>query len=255
MKADGLLVPKNLRLRATRRNSSTDKAKPTTIEPNRFRGTDMTRIMLPQSGWACLHIVIDWGDKKLLAAHLSRTSRSQDWITALEQAVASEFPMGIRDLPAGYDVPELVSDHGSQPAPTAFRGACEALGINQIFASYGNPKGNADTERMMRTIKEDLIYSNDFQTFNELETALATWTKRYNEEFLHSTLGYEKPNRIRELVLPCNKKRSPLFDVLKFIRDFWPANVLASPAKGDQYTVTNPTAFAQLVEKAKAAHA
>ena len=108
---------------------------------------------------------------------------------------------------------------------------------------------------MLRTIKEDLIYSNDFQTFNELETALATWTKRYNEEFLHSTLGYEKPNRIRELVLPCNKKRSPLFDVLKFIRDFWPANVLASPAKGDQYTVTNPTAFAQLVEKAKAAHA
>ena len=193
MKADGLLVPKNLRLRATRRNSSTEKAKPKTIEPNRFRGTDMTRIMLPQSGWAYLHIVIDWGDKKLLAARLSRTSRSQDWITALEQAVASEFPMGIRDLPAGYDVPELVSDHGSQPTSTAFRGACEALGINQIFASYGNPKGNADTKRMMRTIKEDLIYSNDFQTFNELETALATRTKRYNEEFLHSTLGYESP--------------------------------------------------------------
>lgn len=193
MKADGLLVPKNLRLRATRRNSSTEKAKPKTIEPNRFWGTDMTKIMLPQSGWAYLHIVIDWGDKKLLAAHLSRTGRSQDWITALEQAAASEFPMGIRDLPAGCDVPELVSDHGSQPASTAFRGACEARGIHQIFASHGNPKGNADAERMMRTIKEELIYSNDFQTFNELETALATWTKRYNEEFLHSTLGYESP--------------------------------------------------------------
>ena len=51
MKADGLLVPKNLRLHATRRNSSTEKAKPKTIEPNRFRGTDMTRTMLPQSGW------------------------------------------------------------------------------------------------------------------------------------------------------------------------------------------------------------
>ena len=127
MKADGRLVPKNLRFRATRRNSSTEKAKPKTIEPNRFWGTDRTKTMLPQSGWAYLHIVIDWGDKKLLAAHLSRTSRSQDWITALEQAVASEFPMGIRALPAGYDVPELVSDHGSQPASTAFRGACEAL--------------------------------------------------------------------------------------------------------------------------------
>ena len=63
MKADGLLVPKNLRLRATRRNSSTEKAKPKTIEPNRFWGTDRTKTMLPQSGWAYLHIVIDWGDK------------------------------------------------------------------------------------------------------------------------------------------------------------------------------------------------
>ena len=194
MKADGRLVPKNLRFRATRRNSSTEKAKPKTIEPNRFWGDRHDQDHAPAVRLGLyLHIVIDWGDRKLLAAHLSRTGRSQDWITALEQAAASEFPMGIRDLPAGCDVPELVSDHGSQPASTAFRGACEALGIHQIFASYGNPKGNADTERMVRTIKEDLIYSNDFQTFNELETALATWTKRYNEEFLHSTLGYERP--------------------------------------------------------------
>jgi len=31
------------------------------------------------------------------------------------------------------------------------------LGIEQIFTSYDNPKGNADTERVMRTIKEEVI--------------------------------------------------------------------------------------------------
>jgi len=31
------------------------------------------------------------------------------------------------------------------------------LGIEQIFTSYDNPKGNAETERVMRTIKEEII--------------------------------------------------------------------------------------------------
>ena len=205
----GLLVPRNLRLRAARGSDGKARGKPKTIEPNRYWGTDMTKIMLPKSGWAYLHIVIDWGDKKLLAAHLSRTSRSGDWIEALEQAVSVEFPQGIRDMPPDHAPPELVSDHGSQPTSAAFRGACDTLGISQIFASYGNPKGNADTERMMRTIKEDLIYPNDFQTFNELETEMKKWMKRYNEEFPHSALGYDTPLEYENWFYAATRKNPP----------------------------------------------
>jgi len=39
------------------------------------------------------------------------------------------------------------------------------LGIEQIFTSYNNPKGNADTERMMRTIKEEVVWINEFSNF------------------------------------------------------------------------------------------
>lgn len=31
------------------------------------------------------------------------------------------------------------------------------LGIKQIFTSFNNPKGNADTQRMVRTMKEELV--------------------------------------------------------------------------------------------------
>jgi hypothetical protein len=31
---------------------------------------------------------------------------------------------------------------------------CRAFGIRQAFTAYANPKGNADTERLIRTIKE-----------------------------------------------------------------------------------------------------
>jgi hypothetical protein len=35
------------------------------------------------------------------------------------------------------------------------------LGIKQIFTSYHNPKGNAKALRVMRTIKEELIWLNE----------------------------------------------------------------------------------------------
>jgi hypothetical protein len=36
--------------------------------------------------------------------------------------------------------------------------ACHALDIHQAFTSYNNPKGNADTERFMRTLKEEFAW-------------------------------------------------------------------------------------------------
>ena len=35
---------------------------------------------------------------------------------------------------------------------------CKLLKTNQSFTIYNNPKGNADTERMMRTIKEECLW-------------------------------------------------------------------------------------------------
>jgi putative transposase len=45
---------------------------------------------------------------------------------------------------------------------------CTSLRLKQIFTRFNNPKGNADTERMMRTMKEALIWSNEFESFEQL---------------------------------------------------------------------------------------
>ncbi len=67
-------------------------------------------------------------------------------------AVDREFPEGVKDKGL-----RLISDNSSQPTATSFMKDMATLGIEQIFTSYDNPKGNADTERMMRTIKEEII--------------------------------------------------------------------------------------------------
>ena len=51
-----------------------------------------------------------------------------------------------------------MSDNGCQPTAVSFMTACGRMEIEQAFTSYNNPKGNADTERMIRTLKEELLW-------------------------------------------------------------------------------------------------
>jgi len=39
--------------------------------------------------------------------------------------------------------------------------------LKQIFTSYDNPKGNAKALRVMRAIKEELIWLNEFGSLEE----------------------------------------------------------------------------------------
>ena len=187
MKANGLEVKSLRRLKAPRKPTHKMRSE----EPNKLWGTDMTKIMIPSEGWAYLHVVLDWASKKLVGWSLSRRSKAADWLEALDSAVNAQFPRGIREMkPEGL---YLVSDHGCQPTSKSFMEKAEALGFHQVFASYCNPKGNADTERVMRTIKEDLVWPREWESFNELKEALGKWIHEYNEDYPHSSLGYDTP--------------------------------------------------------------
>src|SRR4029453_424651 len=69
-------------------------------------------------------------------------------------------------------------DNGCQPTSLAFMRACAAMGIRQAFTSYNNPKGNADTERFLRTLKEELVWLHEWASpavfFNAFDGSPAT---------------------------------------------------------------------------------
>ena len=68
-----------------------------------------------------------------------------------------------------------------------------------IFTSYCNPKGDADTERVICTIKEDLLWTNEFRTLDELQDRLRQWQHDYNHVFPYSSLEYCTPVEYEEL--------------------------------------------------------
>lgn len=189
MKENNLLVKPNLKLKA-RRDNQNNRHKPKAEHPNQFWGIDMTKVMIPFWGWLYLIIVLDWFTKKIIGFCISSRCKSTDWLGALEMACNQQFPEGILfKQKALY----LVSDNGSQPTSESFMRACSVMEIKQIFASYDNPKGNADTERVIRTIKEDFIWVSDYSSTFEFTEGFKDWVERYNNDYPHSSLNYKTP--------------------------------------------------------------
>ncbi|MDW7973366.1 MAG: DDE-type integrase/transposase/recombinase [Thermodesulfovibrio sp.] len=151
-------------------------------------GIDMTKFMISSTGWIYLILVLDWYTKKIVGHEVSLRGRTAEWREALDKALQAEFYEGVRG--SGL---KLISDNGSQPTSTAFMKDMAVLGIEQIFTSYDNPKGNAHTERVMRTIKEELIWVNEFSSFEEAKERIREWVGFYNRFYVRNSLGYLSP--------------------------------------------------------------
>lgn len=172
------------------------KPKPKAQRINQYFGIDMSKVKTP-TGWVYITIVLDWYTKKVGGHHIGLQSKSRDWISALDMALNAQFPSGAR----GHDL-KLVSDNGCQPTSLAFMKYCCETGVRQIFTSFCNPKGNAETERFMHTIKEECCWLQDWDSFNHLQKAIVEWIDFYNNNYLLSALGYKSPLQLASSSFP-----------------------------------------------------
>ena len=190
MRESRLLVQGNPRLKASR---TPTRSKPRPTVPNQWWGIDMTKVLIEPIGWVYVVIVLDWYTKKIVGHYTGLQAKTGHWLAALDMAVQRQCPHGSRDHGL-----HLMSDNGCQPTAVAFMKAAATLGITQAFTSYNNPKGNADTERLMRTLKEELLWLREWTSPLELEQAIGAWIEWYNTRYLHSALGYRTPCEVEQ---------------------------------------------------------
>ena len=76
--------------------------------------------------------------------------------------------------------------------------ACSNLKVEQVFTSYNNPKGNADTERMIKTMKEELLWLREWKSERELSNEPDKWIEYYIRSYLHSAHGLHTPAQVEE---------------------------------------------------------
>jgi transposase InsO family protein len=185
MRRYDLLVKPNQRIKAVR---TPQRSKPRPDRPNQWWGIDMTKVKVGSFGWMYIVLVLDWYTKKIVGYYAGVQCTTRHWLEALDMAVNQQFPEGVR----GHEL-SLMSDNGCQPTAVSFMTSCRALGINQAFTSYNNPKGNADTERVIRTLKEECLWLREWENPFELVDELKKWADSYNQSYLHSALGYKPP--------------------------------------------------------------
>lgn len=168
------------------------RPKPRADRPNQWWGIDMTKAMT-DSGWAYIVLVKDWFTKQIVGHHCGTTATSREWLLALERGLQRQCPDGSRT-----EQIHLMSDNGSQPTSLTFMRLCGTLGVKQAFTSYNNPKGNADTERIMRTLKEELVWLREWRDPHQLSDELSKWIENYNQTWLHQALNYRTPNQVAD---------------------------------------------------------
>jgi transposase InsO family protein len=153
---------------------------------------DLTYIRLGGE-FVYLATVMDAYSRRVLGWCLSRTLEAELALTALERALAQRQP------PPGWI---HHSDRGVQYACAAYVARLEAAGACVSMAAKGSPLENAQAERLFRTLKEEEVYLQEYETFEEAEASIGRFIEEvYNRKRLHSSLGYRPPCEFEELTL------------------------------------------------------
>jgi putative transposase len=193
MKAHGLVLPAS----GPERRENPPRGQVVVPTSNRRWATDLTTQATARDGVVAIVPVVDCGDRVALAIEITKSQEApavlQPVVRALENAF--EDPRGVPD---GL---ELRTDHGPQYTGADAEALCARWRILHTFAPVARPTGNAVAERFIQTLKVELLWTRDWESIEELRTAIAEWVVRYNEERPHQSLGWHTPAEQRSLNL------------------------------------------------------
>lgn len=156
---------------------------------NRRWATDLTTVWTRRDGLVAVVPVIDCGDRALQACDVTKSQESLAVLAPVARALESAFGVAA-GVPDGL---ELRSDHGSQYTGDDCLRFCQAWRLVHTFAPVGRPTGNAVAERVILTMKLEVIWAQDWESADELRQALAAWMHTYNAERPHQALGWATP--------------------------------------------------------------
>lgn len=155
----------------------------------------MTSFKLTSGLTLFLVVVQDIFTRRIVGWHLSRRCRASEWLNALEQAVQAEFPDGVRDAEL-----TLRMDNGCQPTSNIYLKTLNTLGIAGEWIGFNCPEQNAHVESVIGTLKQDWLWLEEFDTFNEALTLCLRAVDEYNHDHPHSSLFMLSPLEFTRLV-------------------------------------------------------
>ncbi len=196
MREAGLLAPTRVR---RRRGPRVHDGTITTERPDEMWGTDATSCLTTREGNATVFIAVDHCTQECIGIHAARPGTRFEALEPLRQGLREHFDGYEADLARGL---ALRHDHGSQYLSDHFQEELRFLGIRSSPSFVAAPEGNGCAERFIRTLKEQLLWVEHFETVEELRQALLAFKQRYNQHWLVERHGHRTPAAVREALSP-----------------------------------------------------
>jgi putative transposase len=156
-------------------------------------GTDLTSAMTGE-GQAAVFVAVDHCSTECVGIHASRDANRFEALEPVRQAVRRCRGGFAKDVAAGV---RLRHDHGSQYVSHDFQAEIRFLGLEGSPAFVREPEGNGCAERFIRTLKENLLWVQRFETVEELRLALQRFRATYNQSWIIERHGYKTPAQVR----------------------------------------------------------
>jgi transposase InsO family protein len=151
---------------------------------NRLWVADITHVRLKRE-FVYLAVVLDRFSRRVVGWALDRNLTSRVSLAALRAALEYRKP-----------APGLVhhSDRGPQYIHAGYLRMLRKHGMVPSLSRPGNPGDNANCESFFRTLKPEEVEAKEYADLEDLRLNIAQFVDRYyNEERLHSALGYRSP--------------------------------------------------------------
>ncbi len=154
--------------------------------PNQVWCADVTYIPLAH-GFVYLVAIMDWHTRHVLSWQLSITQDTSFCLEALDAALER------------YGKPEIFNtDQGSQFTSRDWTDTLKASGIQISMDGKGRWLDNVFIERLWRSLKQECVYLNAFDSVRDCQTGIGAWMDYYNRERTHSSLGDLTPSEAYE---------------------------------------------------------
>jgi putative transposase len=170
---------------------------------NRRWATDLTTTWTRKDGVAAIVPVVDCGDRFVLEVEVTKSQESAAVLAPVGRSLSEEFGQA-EQVAEGL---ELRSDHGSQYTGADCEDLCRRWRLDHTLAPVGRPTGNAVVERLILTLKQELLWTRDWDSVAELRLAIEGWIEQYNYQRPHQALCWKTPaeKRAENLGRPLKK--------------------------------------------------
>jgi len=145
---------------------------------------DITYIRL-QVEFVCLAVLLDAFSRRCIGGALRRSLEAALVLEALRMGLTRRHPR-----------PGLVhhSDRGVQYASRDYTALLQQHGIRISMSRLATPYDNAQAESFIKTLKYEEVYRAEYRNLEEAKAWIGKFLEKiYNQQRLHSALGYRPP--------------------------------------------------------------